>query len=425
MTYKLFTHLVGRLRRVAPDPLVDHYSSLRLLRDRNLVVLAVANMLDQMSISLIVPLLPVYAEQLGANPLLIGLIFAAETAAKSVFSIPFGYVSDRLNRKWLITAGLGISGLSVIALGFVRAPLLFIVIRAIDGIATAMRNPATNAYIGDQFEEAERGSAMGAYRTLGMLGIAIGPALGGLLAAVEGFALPFIVLGVGTVLGSSLLLVLLEPAETTDDEADEEDSQPFWKVSPSRIADMTTVPMAAVGVSMFLSQLGTGAFSSMFAVLMEQNLAVGPAYIGSLWSLFGISMFILTPIGGSFADKAGRKRSLIIGDLLWAVVVLGLVLAVSKYLPPVLMLIAGVATAFAGPALGAIQYEVAPEGYEGTLLGFYSTASSAGMAVGPVLGGAVANRWGVTVVFLLMGGLWVLDTGTITFGVRETREETS
>ena len=84
------------------------------------------------------------------------------------------------------------------------------------------------------------------------------------------------------------------------------------------------------------------------------------------------------------------------------------------------MVLAGIASAFAGPALGALQYEVAPEGYEGTVMGVYSTLASAGMALGPILGGAVANRFGVTTVFLLMGLLWLLDTGTITLGVRET-----
>lgn len=420
MTSSPFNRLIVHLHNIAPAPLVSQYSSLRHLRDRNLLLLALANLLDQMSISLIIPLLPTYAEQLGASPFLIGLIFAAETLAKAIFSTPFGYFSDKFNRRSLIVTGLGISALSVMALGFVRAPLIFIGLRAVDGVATAMRSPATSAYIGDTFEEAERGSAMGAYRTLGMLGVALGPALGGALAAVKGLALPFIVLGVGTLIGSVLVLVFLETVEVEPEESNEEESPSLLEWSPRELLDVGTVPMGAIAVSVFSSQVGTGAFGPMFAVLLEENLAVGPAYIGSMWSLFGLSMFVFMPMGGVIADKTGRKRSLMAGNLLWGGVVIGLALAASRVIPPMLMFLAGIASAFAGPALGAIQYEVAPDGYEGTMMGIYSSLASAGMAIGPILGGAVVSKFGVVWLFLGMGVLWILDTGTIAIGVRKT-----
>lgn len=410
--------MINNIKRAIPDPVLDQYSSLQLLRDRNILLLSLANLLDQMSISLIVPLLPTYASDLGASALLIGLIFSAETAAKAVFSTPFGYLSDRFNRKLLIGGGLAISALSVTAIGVFNSPILFIVLRAVDGAATAMRSPATTGYLGDKFDSNQRASAMGAYRTLGMLGVAIGPALGGVLASKAGFALPFIVLGILTLVGSGIVLFLLDSVDKSSSSSDENDSQ-TWLQSMRVIFDSATVPMVAVAVSVFVAQMGTGAFNSMFAVLVNQNISVDPAYIGLMWSVFGGSMFIFMPLGGTLADQFGRRNSLVAGKLLWAVVVIGLVFISSRYLPPIPMFLAGLASALAGPALGALQYEVAPEGYQGTLIGFYSTLAAAGMSIGPILGGVIVDASSVSTLFIVMGGLWLVDTGVIAVGVSE------
>ncbi|MFC7079364.1 MFS transporter [Halorussus caseinilyticus] len=419
-------NLRTRLARLF-EPFTAQYASLRHLRDRDLALLSVARLLDQMSISFIVPLLPIYAENLGASAFLIGLIFSAETLSKAVFSTPFGHLSDRFDRRLLVSVGLVISALSVVAFGFVEVPLLFIGFRALDGAASAMREPAANAYIGDAFDESERGGAMGAYRTVGMLGVAIGPAVGGLLSASYGYALPFVVLGAGTLVGGLAVFVSLNPSSDQSAESsgdDSADAETDWSLLPDlslgTIREATTLPMAALGVSVFVAQVGSGAFSPLFAVLLETTLGAGPAYTGTMYSVFGLSMFLFMPVGGTLADTAGRKRSLLIGKVLWAVVVFGLALATTRLVPPVLLFVAGIASAFAGPALGAMQYELAPEGREGTVLGAYSTLASAGMAVGPLLGGALTDVFGVTTVFLLMGGLWLFDTGTIAFGVRET-----
>lgn len=417
---------VARLASLLSGPVAttigEQYSSLRLLRDRNLRLLALVNFLDRMSISIVVPLLPLYARDLGASAFLVGLIFAATPFANATLSTPFGYLSDRLNRRSLVAGGLAVSGASVVAFGFVGAAASLVALRAVDGAGTAMRTPATNAYVGDAFEERERGSAMGAYRTLGTLGVAVGPVLGGVLATIGGLALPFVVLGCGTALGGVLVFATLEEATADGGDADDRSLSPaIFDVSAVDLRSIASTSMVAIGASVFLSQIGTGAFGSLFALLLEETLRVGPGYVGAMWSLFGLSLFLLMPVGGTLADRVGRKRNLIAGKLAWGVIVIGLALAPSPLVPPALLLLAGAASAVAGPALGAIQYEVAPSEYEGTLLGLYSSLAAAGMAIGPVLGGAVADRFGVVAVFVAMGVLWICDTATIAFGVEETR----
>ena len=369
-----------------------------------------------MSHSIIVPLLPAYAEALGAGPVFIGLLFAAPAATQAICSPLFGYLADRVARKPLICFGILLCAGSVAALGVVSGPLALLALRGIDGLALAMQRPATTAYIGDQYADDERGGAIGAFKSAGLIGVVIGPALGGALSLWGTLGTPFLVLGTVTVFVGILLVFRLPRSR-----ADEEQTGGSWRprLSAAGLQNSLTISMVALAASVFVSQLGTGAFGPFLAPLLEARVGVGPEYASFAWSAFGLAMVLTMPIGGTLADRWGRKPMLIVSKLVWALVVCGLALATVPQVPPALLLVAGVASAFGGPAMGALQYEVAPKGNEGTVIGIYSALASAGVAIGPILGGWVVGQWGLVALFLTMGALWAADTLTIAFGVRE------
>lgn len=402
------------------EPVIESYQSVVHLEDRRLLLLGIASFLDELSVSVIVPLLPIYIDQLGVSPFMIGIIYAAETISKSVFSSPFGYLSDHIGRRALIIVGLLVSAVSVIAYGFVGAPVLFIAFRLFDGVGTAMRNPATTAYIGDAFPEEERASAMSAYRTLSMLGVVFGPMIGGVLVAVSSIRVPFVVLGIGTLLGSILLALYLPPSE----ESEEEESFSIEELkpslpSPSKIfaADAPLVPVLVVGTTALVGALATGAFYPFLPILLEQTVGRGASYAGFAWSAFGLSMFLFLPVGGTLSDKFGRKKSLLAGQALWGGVALALSQATLLLLPPIILFLGGLASAFSGPALGSLKYEISPDDYEGTFIGLYSTLGSVGASIGPIAAGAVVTQTGPQFIFVLIGMLWLLVTVILFLGI--------
>jgi DHA1 family multidrug resistance protein-like MFS transporter len=410
--------LVTTLRTLARR-FASQYDSLRHLRNPDLALLAIAGLFASMSHSIIVPLLPAYADSLGAGPVFIGLLFGAPAAVQAVFSPLFGYLADRMARKPLICLGIGLGAASVAALGLASGPLALLALRGIDGLALAMQQPATTAYIGDQYTENERGGALGAFKSAGLTGVAVGPALGGGLSIWGSLATPFLVLGSVTVFVGVLLTLRLpraRPNETSENET--EDS---WRprLSLSAVRGSLTISMVALAASVFFSQLGTGAFSPFLAPLLEARVGGGPEYASLVWSAFGLAMVVAMPVGGTLADRWGRKPMLIVSKLVWGFVVCGLALATVPQIPPALLLVAGVASAFGGPAMGALQYEVAPSGREGTVIGIYSALASAGVALGPLLGGWVVAESGLVFLFLAMGALWAADTVTIALGIRE------
>jgi MFS family permease len=397
-----------------PRPLaqfLDYYRSLGLLRDRRLALLAGANLLDSASTSIVVPLLPLYAETLGVGPTYLGLLFAVPPLCRALGSTPMGYLADRLGRRPFLVGGTAASAVGVAGLALTTDPTAWLALRAVDGVGSAMRDPPTTAYIGDVADGDERGQAIGAYQTAGMLAVAVGPALGGGLAEVGSLRLPFLVLGAATLVGAALLAFLPPVPGGVDAE--------FSLPGLDGVRGSLSLPVAVLAASGFAGVLGTAAMNPIFAPLLELTVGGGPGYVGLVWTCLGIGLVLFVPVGGTLADERGRVRTLVAGKLLWAVVMVGLAVGTAAVLPPVLLFLGGVASAFSGPSLGALRYELAPEGEESTLLGFFGGVAAAGGVVGPLAGGWVAGLVGIRTTAVLVGLLWLLDAVGLRVGVPE------
>lgn len=394
----------------------SHYASLAYFRDPVFALLGVTAFLDAMSTTIMVPLLPTYASRLGASPILVGTLFAAPAATRALLNTPFGHLSDRTNRRLWIATGMTLGGLSVVALGVADGVLFLLVLRAIDGFSAAMRTPASNAYVGDIVEQDSRASAFSAYGTASMLGVAVGPFVGGVLASVGGLALPFLVLGTGTVLGGALLFAFLPRVRS---EPDEPADASGWSMSGDMVGLLASLPILAFLLHSFVAAIGVGAFHPFLSTLFARTLEVGPSYTGLVYSMFGVALVLSMPLGGTIADRVGRKNTLVTGTLLWGGVAFGLSQTDTAVLPFALVFLAGVGSGLLGPAWNALVYEIAPEGREATLSGVDGSVHSAGNALGPVIGGGVLGYTTAPLLYFGLGVLWVLNTSVLILLVPE------
>jgi MFS transporter, DHA1 family, multidrug resistance protein len=133
-------------------------------------------------IGIVVPLLPVYAHDLGASGFYIALIFGGFSISRTIFLPIFGRWSDRKGRKPFLTIGLFFY--FVISLAFILAKDInsLVILRFIQGAASAMIMPVAMAYVGDITPEGKEGTAMGIFNMSIFLGLSIGPLLGGAIS---------------------------------------------------------------------------------------------------------------------------------------------------------------------------------------------------------------------------------------------------
>src|SRR5690348_11641385 len=154
-----------------------------------LFLMALTIFIDMAGFGLILPLLPFWAEHLGANPTEIGLILTIYALAQFIFTPILGSLSDRFGRKPIIIVSLLVEAFSLALTGFAGSFVVLLIARFIGGIGASNIGSA-QAVVADVTPPEGRARGMGMIGAAIGLGFVIGPALGGLLASF-GPTVPF------------------------------------------------------------------------------------------------------------------------------------------------------------------------------------------------------------------------------------------
>ena len=146
---------------------------------KRLAALMAVAFVDMIGLMIVLPLLPLYAQRLHADPATIGFLAASFPVAQLASSPVWGRVSDRYGRRPAILVGLGASALAYLIFGFADALWLLFVSRFVQGLGGGTTGVA-QAYVADTMPANERAKALGWLSAATSLGVIVGPALGSL-----------------------------------------------------------------------------------------------------------------------------------------------------------------------------------------------------------------------------------------------------
>lgn len=154
--------------------------------------------------------------------------------------------------------------------------------------------------------------------------------------------------------------------------------------------------------NIFLAFVGIGLVIPIMPTYMNV-LGISGTTVGFLVAVFALTQFIVSPYAGSWADRYGRKKIIVIGMLLFAVSELIFGLASDALLLFLSRMLGGVAAAFIMPAVMAYVVDITTEQDRGMGMGWISAAISTGFIVGPAIGGFLAE-FGIRVPFFAAAG---------------------
>ena len=172
---------------------------------RIFITLFLAVFVTTMGAGMVAPLLPVYAHELGAGALQIGLIFGAFSLTRSVFVPYFGKLSDRKGKKPLLTIGLFLYFLLSLLYAVSNGVWPLVLLRLGQGFASAMILPVAQAYVGMITPEQHEGRLMGIFNMPIYGGLSAGPVLGGLVKDWFNIEISFLSMGALTLFGLSFV----------------------------------------------------------------------------------------------------------------------------------------------------------------------------------------------------------------------------
>ncbi len=370
---------------------------------RGLFVLTVAIFATMLGNGVVMPFIPLYSQQFGADGFTIGVLFGSHSASRT-FLLPFiGRASDRRGRKEFLLWGLAFYAASSVAFLLANSLFALTLVMALQGIATAMVQPVSMAYVGDLTPKGKEGTYSGYINTAFLGGVAGGPVLGGVVKDLYSMQASFVLLGILSVL-SLLLVWFFLPEVQREKKTANTTNLPFRAIFSCR-------PL--VGMSFFrLSYAAANATIWIFVPLLAaQLLTLSTSQIGLLISLNVFVSTILQAPCGRLADRMKNKVSLIvIGGLLGGVALALFPVATSYWHLVVLNLFVGAAFGLAYPAHMAVAMENAEGFGMGTVMSLLLTVHSFSMTVMPVLFGLIADLYSLNGVFYSGGIFGLLAT---------------
>jgi MFS transporter, DHA1 family, tetracycline resistance protein len=358
-----------------------------------LVIIFLTVFIDLIGFGIIIPLLPFYAESYGANALTVGLLGTSFSAMQFVFSPIWGRWSDRIGRRPIILMGLVGSGVSYVVLARADSLALIFVARIVGGIAGA-NIPTAQAYIADITTPENRARGMGMVGVAFGLGFVFGPAIGGGLSQF-GPEVPMYFAAALSLGNFSAAWFLLPESRTVVGAA-----PPVGRVEALRRA--VARPQLVLLLSLFfIIMTAFSGFEVTFALFSERRFGFTMATIGYLFAFIGIVLAVVQGLlVGKVVRLLGEHR---VVPIAVAVIALGLALVPMAQSVPMLLVALGTLAAgmgFNGPSLTSMVSRLSDPDDQGGILGVAQSLASLGRIVGPVWGGFLFDRYGMTVPYL-------------------------
>jgi len=371
----------------------------------NLKLLYSVLVIYSVNVGIIVTVIPLYSNSLGADEVAVGLVVSAYAVAYVAASPLWGKASDLLGRK--LALGIGMLGCSFVVPFFSLAtdPSQLMAIRLFHGLADASFWIVPTIIITDLSLPLERGTALGRVGTFQGVGFIIGPFLGGLLVEQIDYVRVFYICS--ALAFSTALLVILglrERSHNVGDECSSKIDDAHTQIDPESRARRRK--RFAIGyLHTVLSAIFFGVIVSQF--VLHANEILGQEYLVGLLltSYYVVETFIQAP-AGRLSDIIGRP-SLIL--LAFAMCTLGFFILIftssfALFLIAIVVIGGGIGGLYV--SLTALLMNVASRAERGLTAGMQNLAWGIGYFLGPAIGGvAAAYSFGALYMFCVVASV--------------------
>jgi DHA1 family tetracycline resistance protein-like MFS transporter len=334
---------------------------------------------------IILPLLPLYATQFGASPLVAGALLASYSLIQLVATPYLGALSDRIGRRPVLIISQVGTVLSFLLLGVANSlPLLFAA-RILDGISGGNISTA-QAYISDITDEKDRAKAFGLIGAAFGLGFILGPAIGGILSQGNNYQLPAFAAAFISLV--SLLLTIFMLPESLPPTKRNTHRQP-------RIIDLDGLRRAfgyqqlgLLLIIFFLFNLAQSGFQGLFALFNEQKFGFGAQETGYMLAYVGFLAVLLQGGGiGPIIRRFGERRTLQVGLIVGAIGFAWTGFVGSWQFLLVALLPVAIGLGVATPATNSLITRESDTADRGQVLGISQSIAALARVVGPLFAG--------------------------------------
>jgi len=336
--------------------------------EKNVFFLSLTSFLTDVSSEIIYPLLPIFLTAvLGAGVAFVGLVEGVAETTASLLKLFSGWLSDKIRkRKILVVMGYVLSSITRPLMAVAMAPWHVLAVRSVDRIGKGLRDSPRNALIADSCEPNEKGRSFGFNRAMDHGGAMLGSLIVFflLLGVTKNYRLIFALAAI-----PALLPIIVMSFFT-------------YEVTPAR-GIKPNIPIHGMGnlapfnkkfkfflLAVFIFTLGNS--SDAFLLLRAKNMGIGITFIPLLWFLLHVVKAFSSTPSGIISDKIGRKRVIVLGWVIYAIVYFGFGSAKTPFHVWALFAIYGLFYGLTEGVERALVSDLVSVGVRGTAYGTYN-----------------------------------------------------
>lgn len=362
-------------------------------------------------------LLPYLAVEYNFSATQVGLLVTAMYIAKSIASMPIGAITDMTSRKNVLMAiSLTLAGIPFLFLGLADSYLLIMLLIIIMGIGNEMWHPASFSTLSKLYPK-ERGFVFGMHGMSANLGDLLAPVIiGGILLTFNWREISYLNIIPGIVVGIFIIFLLRKTKVTTETSNKTKNNNTSLKEYLEGLGELfknrSVLFIALASGIRSMTQNGLMTFLPLYLAI---ELSLSPFIVGLLITVMQAGGLIAAPIVGKISDKTDRKKIIYSGMTMTSILVIAVILIQIQWLLIGTMAVLGFFLYSLRPVMQAWIMSITKEKMAGTTTSLLFTTQSILASLSPLIGGALADKYGFQATFYFIAGIILLGNLVLLF----------
>jgi MFS family permease len=348
-------------------------------------------------------LLPIIGKEMGLTYSEIGLIMTCQYIAGAIANVPGGILVDTVGRKGVLMAlSLFWVGFPYLLMGFSHGYIMLLACVALVGFGNSLWHPTAIPTLARRFPE-RKGLVLSLHGMGGNAGDALAPLAVGTLLAVLTWREVVILNVIPGLVMSLLLLVFLgtlrvgsKNQQKAADQGRVQTLADYFRGVPALFRNRSLVLLTTSSAFRSMTQ---NALLTFLPIYLAYEMGYSPFWVGAGMFALQAAGFAASPIAGHLSDTMGRRRIMMTSMLMTAVILVFMIFAGRSRAFIVFIAFLGFFLYAIRPVMQAWLLESTPKNMGGTSIGILFGAQSLGASVAPLVGGLIADRWGLMATF--------------------------
>ena len=358
-------------------------------------------------------LLPIIGNELGLSFSQIGLIMTCQYIAGAVANVPGGVLVDTVGRKGLLMAvSLFWVGFPYLLMSFTHGYAMLVACVVMVGVGNSLWHPTAIPTLAGRYPD-RKGLVLSLHGMGGNAGDALAPLVVGSLLAWLSWREVVVLNVVPGIVVAVLLLVFLgtlrlgvkktpaSPASQGRDDGQRQSLSDYAQGLRALLRNRSLVLLATSGAFRSMTQIALLTFLPLF---MARELGYSPFAIGAAMFVLQVAGLCAAPVAGHLSDRLGRRSVTSASMAMTALLLLLMAFAGKTQAFVVIIAVLGFFLYALRPVLQAWTLESTPKNMGGSSIGILFGAQSLGAAVSPLLGGLIADNYGLGATFYFLAG---------------------